>query len=319
MDIYLSYLYIGGGFIILIKGADLLVDGACALAAKLAISEIVIGLVIVSFGTSAPELIVNVFAAIEGKVDFSFGNIIGSNIMNILLILGVAGLIRPLKTQKNTVWREIPFALMAALILLLLCNDQWLGSGINILTRSDGIIMLFFFIIFLSYSFTIAPVESTDKPDIKLLSNTKIGLNLTIGIIGLFLGGKLIINGAVDIAREYHMSDKLIGLTILAIGTSLPELVTSAIAAKKGKIDIAIGNVIGSNIFNIFFILAITATINPLEFDTVLNFDFTVLILASVMLFFTMFTGKRRVLDRWEAILFLSFYIIYTVYLIVRN
>jgi cation:H+ antiporter len=319
MDIFLAFLYIVGGFFILIKGAHFLVEGACALALKLAISEIVIGLVIVSIGTSAPELVVNVFSALKGKTDFSFGNIIGSNILNILLILGVAGLIRPLKTQKNTVWREIPFALMSAIILMLLCNDQWLGNGTNMLTRSDGVIMLFFFIIFLSYSFTIAPVKLSDKPDIKLLSGKKTGLYLALGIIGLLLGGRLTIIGAVDIAVMSGMSDKLIGLTILSIGTSLPELVTSAIAAKKGKIDIAIGNVIGSNIFNIFFILSITSIINPLPFSPVLNFDLAILLIASVILFLTMFTGRRRILDRWEAILFLCFYVVYTVYLIIRN
>jgi cation:H+ antiporter len=319
MDIFLACIYIVGGFYILIKGADFLVEGACALAFKLAISEIVIGLVIVSFGTSAPELVVNVFSALQGKTDFSFGNIIGSNIMNIFLILGVAGLIRPLKTQKNTVWREIPFALMATLILIILCNDLWFGTGFNMLTRSDGIIMLFFFIIFLAYSFTIAPINSLDRPDIKPLSNPKIGFYLLLGLIGLFAGGKLIVNGAVDIAAMLGMSDKLIGLTILAMGTSLPELVTSALAAKKGKIDIAIGNVIGSNIFNIFFIIALTAIINPLPFNNILNFDLGILLFASVLLFLIMFTGKRRTLDRWEAKLFLLFYVVYAAILIIRN
>lgn len=296
-----------------------MVEGACALAVKLSISEIVIGLVLVSFGTSAPELIVNVFSAIQGKTDFSFGNIIGSDIMNILLILGVAGLIRPLKTRKNTVWREIPFAVMAVLILTLLCNDRWLGNGDNILTRADGVTMLFFFLIFLSYSFSIAPIDLSDKPDIKHLPDRKIGLFLILGIIGLFAGGKLIINGAVDVAVMFGMQDRLIGLTILAIGTSLPELVTSAVAAKRGKIDIAIGNVIGSNIFNIFFIIAITSIIRPLPFSSVLNVDLGVLLLASVILFFTMFTGKRRTLDRWEALFFLVLYAGYTTYLIIRN
>jgi cation:H+ antiporter len=319
MDIFVAGLYIIGGFYILIKGAHFLVEGACALAFKLAISEIVIGLVIVAFGTSAPELVVNVFSALQDKTDFSFGNIIGSNIMNILLILGIAGLIRPLKTQKNTVWREIPFSLLATIILIILCNDLWLGTGSNMLTRSDGVIMLFFFIIFLSYSFTIAPVNIQDRPDIKTLSNNKIGLYLALGIIGLFVGGKLIVNGAVVVAATLGMSDKLIGLTILAMGTSLPELVTSALAAKKGKIDIAIGNVIGSNIFNIFFIIAITALINPLPFPKALDFDLAVLLFASVLLFLIMFTGKHRTLDRWEARLFLFCYVAYMVILIVRN
>lgn len=307
------------GFAILIKGADFFVDGASALAVRLAISQIVIGLTIVAFGTSAPELVINLFAAISGKTEISLGNIIGSNIVNILLILGIAGLIRPLHTQKNTVWREIPFALLAALVLMVMCNDLFFNNNSNILSRSDAIVLLLFFIIFITYSFAISKIESRDKPDIKVLSIYKIGVYLILGISGLIFGGQLVVSNGIKLAVAWGLSDKLIGLTIFAIGTSLPELVTSAVAAYKNKSDIAIGNIIGSNIFNIFFILGVTALISPLPFPSIMNMDLGILLLASVLLFLTMFTGNKRILDRWEAIVFLVLYIGYTGYLIVRN
>jgi cation:H+ antiporter len=307
------------GFALLIKGADYFVDGASALAGKMRISLIVIGLTVVAFGTSAPELVINVLAAISGNSAISFGNIIGSNIINILLILGIAAIIRPLKTEKNTVWREIPFALLAALALWILVNDIQLNNSVNILSRGDGIILLLFFAIFMTYIFAISKVDSQHIPDIKQLSNQKIIIYLIIGMAALMLGGQLAVSNAVKIAGILDLSDKLIGLTIIALGTSLPELVTSAVASYKGKTDIAIGNIIGSNIFNIFFILAITALINPLPFESVMNIDMAVLLFASLLLFFTMFTGEKRSLDRWEAVVFIIIYVCYTAYLIYRN
>jgi cation:H+ antiporter len=307
------------GFVLLIKGADFFVDGASALAVRLAISQIVIGLTIVAFGTSAPELVINIFAAFSGKSDISFGNIIGSNIVNFLLILGIAGLIKPLHTQKNTVWREIPFALLAVMVLLAMCNDMIFDNNSNLLSRSDAIVLLLFFVIFLTYSFTISRIEIRDKVDIKELSTYKIAVYLILGISGLIFGGQMVISNAVKLATALGLSDKLIGLTFIAIGTSLPELFTSAVAAYKNKSDIAIGNIIGSNIFNIFFILGTSALISPLPFPTVMNLDLGVLLLASILLFLTMFTGKKRILDRWESIIFLAIYVIYTGYLFVRN
>lgn len=307
------------GFVLLIKGAGYFVDGASSLASKMRISQIVIGLTIVAFGTSAPELVINILAALSGNTDISFGNIIGSNIVNILLILGIAGLIRPLKTEKNTVWREIPFALLAALTLWVLVNDSYLNTSVNTLSRGDAIILLLFFVIFLTYTFAISKIESQHTPDIKELSYKKISLFLVIGILALMLGGQLAVDNAVKIAAVLGLSDKLIGLTIIAIGTSLPELVTSAVAAYKGKSDIAIGNIIGSNIFNIFFILSISALITPLPFQSVMNIDMALMVLASVLLFFTMFSGTKRTLDRWESVIFIIIYAGYTAYLIYRN
>ncbi len=289
------------------------------MASKLKVSELLIGLTIVAFGTSTPELIVNIISSSQGNTDIAFGNVIGSNIVNILLILGIAGLIYPLRTEKNTVWKEIPFSLMAAVALLILCNDMILNGEPSILSRGDGLILLLFFIIFLTYSFGLSKVEIQDKPDIKIFSNRRVVVYILVGLIALFFGGRFVVNSAVDIAQKLNISEKLIGLTIVSIGTSLPELFTSAVAAKKHKSDIAIGNVVGSNIFNIFFILGISAVIRPLPYPNILNSDLIILIVASLLLFLTMFTGQKRRLDRWESFLFLILYLGYVIFLISRR
>ena len=305
------------GFLLLIKGADFLVDGSSSLASRLKVSQIVIGLTVVAFGTSTPELIVNIFAAITGSSDVGFGNIVGSNIINILLILGIAALISPLQTQKNTVWKEIPFALLGALVLFVLCNDNFFGTLPNMISFGDGVILFFFFIIFIVYVFAISKVNTESTVEVKDLSTIKTISYIIVGIIGLFIGGKLIVDNAVIIAVNFGLSQRVIGLTIVAFGTSLPELFTSAVAATKGKADIAVGNVVGSNIFNVFFVLAITAIINPVSFKPAMNVDLIIMSAASLLLFFTMFTGENRKLDRWEAVVFLIIYIAYTAWLLI--
>ena len=313
----ISIILLLAGFLLLIKGADYLVDGSSSLALKLNISQIVIGLTIVAFGTSTPELIVNVFAAIEGRSEVAFGNIVGSNIINIFLILGVAALISPLKTQKNTVWKEIPFALLGALVLLVLCNDNLLGTSPNIISVGDGIVFLLFFIIFIIYIFAISKVESDTRVEVKDFRFIKIFAFITLGLMGLLIGGKLVVDNAVNIAVGIGISERVIGLTVVSLGTSLPELFTTAIAAKKGNADIAVGNIVGSNIFNVFFVLGITAVIRPVPFKSAMNDDLLVMSIASLLLFFTMFTGGKRKIDRWEAILFLIIYLCYTTWLLV--
>jgi cation:H+ antiporter len=311
MSIVLACALLILGFVLLIKGANFLVDGASSLALRLRISPIVVGLTIVSFGTSSPELVVNIMAAIQGNAAISYGNIIGSNIINILLILGVAALIRPLLAQRNTIWREIPFSLLAVFALLLLCNDQFFASSDNLLARNDGFILLLFFVLFVVYTFGIPKIEIDELPDIKTLSTLKIMLFIFAGLGGLFLGGKLVVDNAVTLARFFGLSDKVIGLTIVAIGTSLPELFTSAVAAYKNNADIAIGNVVGSNIFNIFLILGITSIISPMPFESTLNIDLGVLVLASLALFLSVFTGPHHRISRVEAVCFLVIFIAY--------
>jgi cation:H+ antiporter len=319
MDLLLTFLLIALGFALLIKSADFLVDGAAALAVKFSVSDIVIGLTIVSFGTSAPELIVNVIASIQGNSEITLGNVIGSNIINTLLILGIAGAIYTIKIEKNTVWREIPFSLLAALVLFIACNDMLFDGEDNLLSRTDGILFLLFFIIFIVYTFTISNVESSHTLEIKTLPTLKIWIYIILGMIGLFFGGKLVVENAVKIAEVLEISEKVVGLTIVAIGTSLPELVTSAVAAFKKKSDIAIGNVVGSNIFNIFFVLAISTIIRPIPFINELNVDLIILISVSVFLFLIMFTGKKRAIDRWESVLLMTIYIAYTIYILFRG
>ena len=310
------------GFIILIKGADFLVDGASAIARRFNVSDLVIGLTVVAFGTSTPELFVNVVASAKGNTEIAIGNVLGSNISNILLILGVSAVIYPLSVSKGTVWKEIPFSLLAVIVLGLMANDQVIdGTGSSLLTRIDGLVLLGFFAIFLYYSFSIAKaIEGLDEHvSAKAQSVTKSLLLVVAGLIGLTLGGKWIVDGAITFAQSFGMSESLVGLTIVAVGTSLPEMATSAMAAYKKNVEIAVGNVVGSNIFNIFFVLGISATIKPLPFQAKSNWDIGVVILASLLLFLSMFTGKKRSLDRWEGIVFLFLYVVYVVYLVIKG
>ena len=310
------------GFIFLIKGADLLVDGASSVARKFNISNLVIGLTIVAFGTSAPELFVNIYASIQGTTDIAIGNIIGSNIVNMLFILGVAAVIYPLTVTKGTVWKEIPLSLLAALLVFLMANDILFdGMNANILTRIDGLVLIAFFIIFLYYTFGIAKTQGNTAPseEIVMHSAWKSSGMILLGLVGLVLGGHWIVGSATTIAVSLGLSQALIGLTIVAIGTSLPELATSAVAAYKKNSDIAVGNVVGSNIFNIFWILGLSATINPLPFSSILNFDVLVAIGAALILFAIMFIWKRHTIGRREGIMLIVLYIIYTVIIVMRG
>jgi cation:H+ antiporter len=311
------------GFILLIKGADFMVNGASSFAKRFNVSEIAIGLTIVAMGTSAPELVVNLVSGAQGLDDAVFGNLIGSNIFNLFLILGIAGIIRPLVVQSETVWKEIPFSMGLVIVLFILVNDSFFfGSEQNSSGLVDGFILLLLFVSFIYYVFYNVKNNNhvIDVPDeIPVHSHWVTLVMILGGITGLVLGGKLVVDNAVDIARSFDLSEKLIGLTILAAGTSLPELATSAVAAYRNRADIAIGNVIGSNIFNLTFILGINSIVSPLVFNTEMNFDFYVLIGGSILFFIFMFTLKTKKLDRWEAILFLLTFIAYTIYIFIRK
>lgn len=306
------------GFAILIKGADFLVNGASSAAKKYGISNLAIGLTVVAFGTSMPELIVSLLAALNGQNDASFGNVIGSNNFNLLFILGISGIIFPLVVQRNTVKYEVPLSLLAAGVLFVVVNDTMLGSSdTNMLSRVDSILLLVFFLGFLFYIYrTMSNSTDVDQSEVKIYSmSISIGM-VVLGLGMLIGGGKLVVDSAIEIAQAFGLSEKLIGLTILAAGTSLPELATSAVAAYKRNTDIAIGNVIGSNIFNIFFILGITGLVHPIPYNAAMNFDLYVLMASTVVLMIFMFTLNQRQLDRWEAILMLICYVAYTVALV---
>ena len=317
----ITYILFIIGFFLLIKGADLLVDGSASIAKKLKISSIVIGLTIVAFGTSAPEFIVNIFASVQGNTEIAIGNILGSNIANILLILGISAIIYPITAKKNTVLKEIPLNLLAAVVLGLMANDMIIdGSGFSGITRIDGFILLSFFIIFLYYTFGITKSDKDIvEEEIKVFSYPKAIIFIILGLVGLTIGGKWIVDGAVKIAEFFNISQSLIGLTIVAIGTSLPELATSAIAAYKKQSDIAIGNVVGSNIFNIFWILGASAIIRPLPFNTSSNGDIAMTIFASILLFIVMFIGKKRVIERWQGVFMVTTYVGYIVFLVLTK
>lgn len=318
----LSILFLIIGFLILIKGADFLVDGAVSVAAKYKVAPIVIGLTIVAFGTSAPELAVNVFSSLEGNTSLALGNVLGSNILNILLILGISSIIYPLTTKQNTVWKEIPFSLLAAVTIFVMANDKLIsGESTTYINMSEGIILLFFFVIFLYYTFGISKVEGDgDDIEIKNYTMKKSVFLIVAGLTGLVLGGKWIVDGAITIATAFNLSQEIIGLTIIALGTSLPELATSVIAATKKQTDIAIGNVVGSNIFNIFFILGISSLINPLEINTIenTNIDLGMTIFASLILFVLLFIGKRHVIEKSQGLFMVITYIAYVGFLISR-
>lgn len=307
------------GFIILIKSADWLVVGASALAKKYNVSDLAIGLTVVAFGTSAPEMVVNIFASIQNHQDIVFSNIIGSNIFNLFAILGIAGLITPLVVQSSTVWREIPISLIAIVMLYALSNNFFFDQS-PVLSRIDGIVFLLFFGLFLLYIFKqLKSNNEAVEVETKNLATWKTLLYIAIGLGGLVLGGRLITINAVEIARLLNISEKIIGLTIVAVGTSLPELATSVVAAVKKNNDIAVGNIIGSNIFNIFLILGVSSSIRPLDYSKGFNFDIYFLTLGTLILFIAMFTGKKKKLDRWEAFILLVLYISYIVFLIYKT
>ncbi|MCC6753010.1 MAG: calcium/sodium antiporter [Saprospiraceae bacterium] len=314
----ITYVLLVVGLFFLLKGGDLLVDGASALAKKFKISPIVIGLTVVAFGTSAPELIVNVLAATSGNTEIAIGNVLGSNIANIFLVLGIAALIHPIAAKRNTVLKEIPLSLLAALFLGFAANDALFdGELVSVFSRIDGLVCFLFMSIFMYYVFSITEsAEDILETDIPEISTLRAAVYVAIGLVALFAGGKWVVEGAVKMAEAFGVSQSLIGLTIVAVGTSLPELITSAVAAYKRQADIAIGNVVGSNIFNVFFVLGTSSIIRPLPFNPNANGDIIVVILASLLLFLFMQVGRRALLERWQGGMLLSCYIIYLVYLV---
>ncbi|TPE43467.1 calcium/sodium antiporter [Pontibacter mangrovi] len=321
----LLYVLFAIGFLLLIKGADWLVSGASSIAKRYGLSDMVVGLTIVSFGTSMPELIVNVLASLQGQPELAIGNVFGSNVANLLLILGVTALICPLPLKRSTILTEIPFSLIATLLVGFLANATLLNTNKDSLyiSRSDGAILLLFFALFMVYIYNVAKTNKEDmtaeengKP---LMPMGKAILFILLGVGSLFLGGKWVVDGAVHIAQAFGLSESFIGLTVVAVGTSLPELVTSAMAAYRRNIDIAVGNVVGSNIFNLLWILGLSAVISPLPFNQMNNADIVMMILASTMLILAMPIGKRNAIDRLNGIIFLLVYFSYITFLVMRG
>lgn len=307
---FVSILFIIIGFIGLIKGADFLVEGASNIAKKFNIPEIIIALTIVSIGTSMPELFVSLTSGIDGLSDISIGNVVGSNIANLLLILGISAIIRPIAVKKETKFVEIPVCFITTLIFWTFCN---LGGNI---TRLDGIVFVALFLLFIVYTIIIAikhnQVYSKEKrePIDKIILFKDI-IDIGLGIIALKIGAELTVDNAINISRILNISEKVISVTVLAVGTSLPELFTSVSAAIKGKSDIAIGNIVGSNIFNILLILGVTSIINPLTYNMSFNKDLTLLIISTVLLMIFPFIPKKDEMTRGNGVIYLILYFVY--------
>ena len=307
------------GMILLLKGGDTLVNGASSLARRKKISELAIGLTIVAFGTSAPEFIISLVASLDSHPEIALGNVIGSNLFNLLFILGITAIFMPVAVQKNTIRFEIPFSLFATVLLFLLANFGFI-YGRNILSRIDGAIFLLFFGLFIFYVYKSMKAEAPEDGEAaKPLSLVKSIIFIILGLVMLIAGGRVVVYAAVELALALNISEKIISLTIVAIGTSLPELIISITAMIKKKSDLAIGNIVGSNIFNILFILGASSLARPLVYSPVFNQDLYLLIFGTFLLFIAMFTGKKRNLDRWEGAIFVLLYIGYVVFLIMRN
>ncbi|SOC37801.1 calcium/sodium antiporter [Salinicoccus kekensis] len=326
----MTYIWLVVGFVLLIKGADWFVDSASTIARKLSISPIVIGLTIVAFGTSAPEVVVNIIAALEGNGDMVVGNVVGSNIANITLILGLTALVSPIVVERSIANRDMIFALGSVFLLLILVGERWFGgSGESMLTRLDGLIFLLGMAFYMFYVFMKARrtrVATLDE-ELRLTEAREPGtasrgwasliIVLIVGLAGIILGGELVVSSATEIAIALGMSQALVGLTIVAIGTSLPEMVTSIMAAVKGETDMAMGNLVGSGIFNILLVLGLSATVAPLAVSSVIIIDIFVMIAATILVF--VMSKSSYHLNRVEGGFLFAIYIVYLVYIIMRG
>lgn len=332
MSLLINVILFGIGLWILTKASDYLVEGASSVASKLKIKPIVIGLTIVAFGTSTPELVVSVTSALSGYTDIALGNVVGSNIFNILIILGISAIIYPIHIKKNTFWKEIPFSLLAALLVLFFTGSYWFDgenkfnvdfgspNQLTYLTASQGLILLSVFAIFMYYIFGIAKSGDVEEVEIKDIPIWQSILFIVGGLVGLSLAAKyLVTDTAVFIAQTMGLPETLIGLTIVSVGTSLPELATSVTAAFKKNSDIAIGNVVGSNLFNILFVLAATVLIRRVPISGQNIFDIIFLTIITIVLFILIFVLQKFKLNKLEGISMVVIYIAYMAYLVIRS
>lgn len=319
MLVYIALLIVG--FVLLIKGADWLIDGATALARRFNVSELAIGLTVVAFGTSAPELVVNSIASADGLSEVVLGNVIGSNVFNTLAILGICGMIYPLTVQNSTVMREIPFSIFVGLLVYAMFNNFFIGEEVTSLNRLNAIVLLVFFAAFVYYAIFVLkkelPLEEDEKHEVVPLWKS-IGIT-GLGLVSMVFGGQFVVDNAVALASAYGVSEKLISLTIVAAGTSMPELAASSVAAFKKRSDIAIGNIIGSNIFNMLLVFSVSGLVRPIEYNEVFNFDIMVFVFSSLVLFLFMFIHKKFQLDRWQAALMFLFFVAYNWFIISRK
>lgn len=324
---HMNIVFLLSGLVLILLGANMLTDGSAALARRWGVSDLVVGLTVVAFGTSAPEFVISVLSAVNGNPELAIGNVVGSNIFNVLVIVGVTAMIRPIVVQRSIMTADIPLVIVSALVLLAMGSGPLLGGGsVREISRADGIILLLFFAIFMRYTFAQAkngPADSDTTPDSgsapqKEMSMTKSLIWIALGLAGLVFGGEWFVDGASGIASSLGVSDAVIGLTIVAAGTSLPELATSVVSAIKGKPGLAIGNVIGSNIMNIFFILGTSATISPLKFGAIGEPDLLALTAACLLFWFFGWFFRKRTITRIEGAILALSYVSYTTWLVVN-
>lgn len=312
----MNYILLILGFVLLVKCADIFVDGSSNLAKALKVPTLIIGLTIVAFGTSAPEAAVSVTSSLKGQNDMALGNVVGSNICNILLVLGVSALFNPLKAKKQIILKDFLFCLLSYLVLfVMVAGPFFMKEGFGVLSRSDGLVLLCFLAVYL-YSL----ILNVNRNDMKKVEERKFSIKdiicIIVGIVGIILGGNLVVNSATKIAADFGVSESLIALTVVAIGTSLPELVTSVVAAKKGETDIAIGNVIGSCIFNICFILGMSGSIKSIVigFDSIID----ILFMGLSGLIVYLFSIKNKRIGAFKGLIMIGMYVLYTIYIIAR-
>ena len=321
IDVIMTYVLFAIGIYLLIKSADFIVDSSSSIAKKFGVSSLVIGLTVVAFGTSLPELVVNLFAAINGSGAVSFGNIIGSNIANVLLILGITAVIGGIIVKKETVWKEVPFALLAAFALFALSVKTFFGEGSKSLGIFEGSILLALFATFMVYVFMSSRKERKSGAFVEDVEayNKWVYVKLILGLIGIYFGGLWVVDGAVAIAGQLGLSEFLISATIIALGTSLPEMVVCVVAALKKNVDLAVGNVVGSNIFNILWVFGFIPFIRPITIPKGIGFDLAVMFFATLALFVVMFTGKRHEMTKRDGWMFILLYVLYIVYIVFRG
>lgn len=317
---WVSFILLIVGLVLILLGADALVNGASAVARKYGISEFVVGLTIVGIGTSAPELIVSAISAINGSSDIAIGNVVGSNISNVFMILGITAIIAPISLTKSNLKYDLPIALGVSLLLFVLAYDSiFLGKEFNVISRWDGLILIAMFVLFMIYSFKSSASgeqnEESAESESGKVNIVKSVLLIVCGLVGLVLGGRLFVNSGSDIARGFGVSDAFIGITVMAVGTSLPELAASVNAAIKKKGQMALGNVIGSNIFNILLILGTSSIIRPLTLGGITMIDMGMMILTTVMIMLSALLISKKEIKRGVGALFFMIYIAYIVYL----
>ena len=308
------------GLVFLIKAADLLVKGASLIASRLGISPLIVGLTVVSFGTSMPEMLVTLTAGLQHNADLAIANVVGSNIANVLLILGVAAIVRPLPVRNSTIVSEIPFSLTAALLVGFLANAALFSDHRELsISQLDGGILLFFFLLFMLYIYKSSREDESTTPQVVTSGKFSFAtFQIALGVVGLYFGGQWVVEGAVGLSQAWGIDDAVIGLTIIAIGTSAPELAASAVAAYRNEADIAVGNVVGSSIFNLLWVLGVTSSIVELPFEVITNTDLVMVIGSSALIIVALASSRRYTILRSHGILFICLYAAYLFYVVQR-